>query len=378
MPTEDIRHWIALNMIPGVGGATFHRLVKFFGSPGNALSASLNDLSRIRGLTPAVCESIVQHRGRVPVEQEMDTVERHGCKVITIQDELYPANLKAIYDPPHVLYVKGELLPGDSLSVAVVGTRSASSYGKTVAEKLSNHLAARGVTVVSGMAYGIDTAAHKGALSAGGRTIAVMGNGLDVIYPSRNARLLEEIVSSGAAISEFPMGTQPLRGNFPRRNRLISGLSLGTLVVEAPERSGALITADYALEQSREVFAVPGQILSEMSSGTHSLIKQGAKLVESVEDILEELPSYALLPMEEEDLEIEEKRVELQLSEDEYPVWKAVSVSPIHIDDISRQAGLPPYKVSAALVMLELKGLVQQLAGKMFTRKISIPVRNRS
>jgi DNA processing protein len=183
-----------------------------------------------------------------------------------------------------------------------VGTRSASSYGKVVAEKLSNHLAARGVTVVSGMAYGIDTAAHKGALSAGGRTIAVMGNGLDVVYPSRNARLLEEIVSSGAAISEFPMGTQPLRGNFPRRNRLISGLSLGTLVVEAPERSGALITADYALEQSREVFAVPGQILSEMSSGTHSLIKQGAKLVESVEDILEELPSYALLPMEEEDL----------------------------------------------------------------------------
>ncbi len=378
MPTEDIRHWIALNMIPGVGGATFRRLVKFFGSPGNALNASLSDLSRIRGLTPAVCESIVQHRGKIPIEQEMDAVEQHGCRVITMQDQLYPANLKAIYDPPHVLYVKGEMLPGDSLSVAVVGTRSASSYGKTVAEKLSNHLAARGVTVVSGMAYGIDTAAHKGALSANGRTIAVMGNGLDVVYPSRNARLFEEIVSSGAAISEFPMGTQPLRSNFPRRNRLISGLSLGTLVVEAPERSGALITADCALEQGREVFAVPGQILSEMSSGTHNLIKQGAKLVESVEDILEELPSHALLPMEEEDLEIEEKRVELQLSEEEYPVWEAVSVSPIHIDDISRQAGLPPYKVSAALVMLELKGLVQQLAGKMFTRKLSIPAGNRS
>ncbi len=378
MPTEDIRHWIALNMIPGVGGATFRRLVKFFGSPENALNASLNDLSRIRGLTPSVCESIVQHRGRIPIEREIDAIERYGCKVITIQDESYPANLKAIYDPPQVLYVKGELLPGDSFSVSVVGTRSASSYGKTVAEKLSNHLAARGVTVVSGMAYGIDTAAHKGALSASGRTIAVMGNGLDVVYPSRNAGLFEEIVSSGAAISEFSMGTQPLKSNFPRRNRLISGLSLGTLVVEAPERSGALITADCALEQGREVFAVPGQILSEMSSGTHSLIKQGAKLVESVEDILEELPSHALLPMEEEDLEIEEKRVELQLSEDEYPVWKAVSVSPIHIDDISRQAGLPPYKVSAALVMLELKGLVQQLAGKMFTRKLSISAGNRN
>ncbi len=371
MSAEDISDWIALNMIPGVGGVTFRRLIGFFGSPGVALNASLKDLSRIRGLTPAICQSIVEHRDSVPVERELDMIQRHGCKVITIQDEAYPANLEAIYDPPQVLYVKGHLLPEDALAISVVGTRSASSYGRMVAEKISSQLAARGVTIVSGMAYGIDTAAHRGALDGDGRTIAVMGNGLDIVYPDRNTSLFEKIIDSGAVISEFPMGTKPLRGNFPRRNRVISGLSLGTLVVEAPKRSGALITADFALEQGREVFAVPGQIFSETSGGTHDLIKQGAKLVESVEDIIEELPSYALQPFTEEDFEIEETRMELQLSGEEKAVWKVVGDAQIHIDDISRQAGLPPYKVSAALVMLELKGLVQQLPGKMFTRKVS-------
>jgi len=373
MSTEDVSNWIALNMIPGVGGATFRRLVDFFGSPGVALKASLQDLNRIRGLTPAVCQYIVDHRDNLPVERELEIVHRRGCKIITIQDESYPANLKAIYDPPQLLYVKGDLLPSDSVAISVVGTRSASPYGKMAAEQLSNQLAAGGVTVISGMAYGIDTAAHTGALNGGGRTIAVMGNGLDVIYPARNLKLLEKIVDSGAAVSEFPMGMKPLRNNFPRRNRVVSGLSLGTLVVEAPKRSGALITADYALNQGREVFAVPGQIFSEMSGGTHDLIKQGAKLVESVDDILEELPPHEPQPVTKEDIEIVEERMELQLSEDEKAVWKAVGSSAIHIDDISRKAALPAYKVSASLVMLELKGLVQQSAGKMFTRKLSIP-----
>jgi DNA processing protein len=199
-----------------------------------------------------------------------------------------------------------------------------------------------------------------------------MGNGLDIVYPARNASLLEKIVNSGAAVSEFPMGTPALKNNFPRRNRVISGLSLGTLIVEAPRRSGALITADYALDQGREVFAVPGQIFSETSSGTHDLIKQGAKLVESVEDILDELPSHALRPLTEEDFRTAEKRMETLLSEEERAIWEVISSSQIHIDDISRQAALPPYKVSAALVMLELKGLVQQSAGKMFAKKISM------
>lgn len=368
--SADVSDWITLNMVPGVGSATFRRLVKFFGSPGSVLNASLNDLSRIRGLTPAVCQSIVEHRDRIPIQRELDLIQKHGCKVITIQDESYPANLRAIYDPPQLLYVKGDLLTTDSLAVSVVGTRTPTTYGKMVAEKISNHLASRGVTIVSGMAYGIDTTAHEGALSAGGRTIAVMGNGLDIVYPERNAQLLERIVSSGAAISEFSMGTQPLKSNFPRRNRLISGISLGTLVVEASKHSGALITAECALDQGREVFAVPGQIFSDMSGGTHWLIKQGAKLVESVEDILEELPSYALQPITEEDIQIEEEKMELQLSENEKAVLKVIGSTQIHIDEISRQATLPPYKVSSALVMLELKGLVQQSAGKMFARKV--------
>ena len=336
------------------------------------MKASLRDLSRIRGLTPAVCQSIVDQRSKIPIDRELDMIQQRGCKVITIQDESYPPNLKAIYDPPQVLYVRGDLLPADSMAVSIVGTRSASPYGKMAAEQISNHLAARGVTVISGMAYGIDTAAHKGCLDAGGRTIAVMGNGLSVVYPARNIKLMEKIIESGAIISEFPMGMKPLRNNFPRRNRVISGLSLGTLVVEAPKRSGALITAEFALEQGREVLAVPGQIFSEMSGGTHDLIKQGAKLVESVEDIIEELPSYMLQPVTEEDFKVEEERMEIQLSAEEKAIWKVIGSSQIHIDDISRQAGLPAYKVSAALVMLELKGLVQQSAGKMFTRKVSM------
>ncbi len=372
MSTEDVSDWVILNMIPGVGGATFRRLLNSFGSPGAVLKASLRDLSRIRGLTPATCQSIVEQRGKIPIDRELDMIQQRGCKIITIQDESYPANLKAIYDPPQVLYVRGDLLPADSMAVSVVGTRSASPYGKMAAEQISSHLAARGVTVISGMAYGIDTAAHKGCLDAGGRTIAVMGNGLSVVYPARNIKLMEKIIESGAIISEFPMGMRPLRNNFPRRNRVISGLSLGTLVVEAPKRSGALITAEFALDQGREVFAVPGQIFSEMSGGTHDLIKQGAKLVESVEDIIEELPSYMLQPVTEEDFKVEEERMEIQLSAEEKAIWKVVGSSQIHIDDISRQAGLPAYKVSAALVMLELKGLVQQSAGKMFTRKVSM------
>jgi len=372
MSAEDVSDWIALNMIPGVGGATYRRLLNFFGSPGAALRASLRDLNRIRGLTPAVCQSIVDQRDKVSIDREMEMIQQRGCKIITIHDESYPPNLKAIYDPPQVLYVRGDLLPADSMAVSIVGTRSASPYGKMVAEQLSGHLAAKGITVISGMAYGIDTAAHKGCLNAGGRTIAVLGNGLSVVYPARNMKLMEEAIQSGALISEFPMGMRPLRNNFPRRNRVISGLSLGTMVVEAPKRSGALITADFALEQGREVFAVPGQIFSEMSGGTHDLIKQGAKLVESVEDIIEELPSYALQPVTEEEFKVEEERMEIQLSTDEKAVWKFIGSSQIHIDDISRQAKLPSYKVSAALVMLELKGLVQQSAGKMFMKKVSM------
>lgn len=368
--SEDTKDWIILNMIPSVGSSTFRRLVKFFGSPSAVLTASLRELSMVRGVTPSVCQNIIDHRDNIQVDRELDLINQHNCKLITIDDENYPASLKAIYDPPPILYVKGNLLPADSHAISVVGTRNATTYGIKVAEQLSSQLASRGITIVSGMAHGIDTFAHNGALNAKGRTIAVMGCGLDIIYPAENSSLFEKIVSSGAVISELPMGTKPHRGMFPRRNRIISGMSLGTLVVEASKQSGAIITVDCALEQGREVFAVPGQIFSDTSKGTNELIKQGAKLVDSVEDILNELPSYNFQPSENESLKNEDALIESQLSQEESAIWKVISSSPIHIDDISRRSALPIYKVSSTLVMLELKGLIQQLAGKMFVRKM--------
>jgi DNA processing protein len=369
MSTEGIKDWIILNMIPGVGSSTFRRLIKFFGSPSAVLNASLKELAMVRGLTPLVCQSIIDHRESIEIDNELRLLEKHNCNIVTIEDQTYPSALKTIHDPPPLLYVKGELTEADSNSIAIVGTRNASSYGKTAAEKISNQLASRGITIVSGLAHGIDTYAHNGALSAGGRTIAVMGNGLDIIYPSENTKLFNEIANSGAIISELSMGTQPRRGMFPQRNRLISGISLGTLVVEASRQSGALITADLALDQGREVFAIPGPIYSEESKGTNWLIKQGAKLVDSVEDILEELPSHTFQQTDDNIIKNEDAITESQLSDDEGALWKVIGSSPIHIDDISRQSGLPTFKVCSVLVMLELKGLVQQLSGKMFIRK---------
>jgi DNA processing protein len=371
MSSENTKDWIILNMIPGVGSSTFRRLVKFFGSPSTVLSASLRELAMARGVTPSVCQNIIELRDSIQIDRELNLIDRYNCKVITIEDESYPTALKAIYDPPPVLYVKGELLSNDSHSIAIVGTRNATSYGRKAAEQLSGQLASRGITIVSGMAHGIDTVAHYGALSAGGRTIAVMGNGLDIVYPAENSSLFEKIIASGAVISELSMGTQPHRGMFPRRNRLISGISLGTLIVEASMKSGAMITADCALEQGREVFAVPGQIFTDTSKGTNELIKQGAKLVDSVEDILDELPSYAFQNSIDEDIKNEDALIESKLSQEESAIWKVINSSPIHIDEISKRSALPIYKVSSTLVMLELKGLVQQLSGKMFVRKSS-------
>ncbi len=370
MSTEDIKDWLLLNMIPGVGSLTFQRLIKFFGSPSKVLGAPLKELAMVRGITPAVCQSIVENRAKIKIDKELELIEKHDCKIVTIEDQEYPQNLKAIHDPPPLLYVKGKLANSDSNSIAVVGTRNATTYGKTVAEKLSGQLASRGITIVSGLAHGIDTYAHKGALDAGGRTIAVLGNGLDIIYPAENAKLFEEIACSGAIISELPMRAQPRKEMFPQRNRIISGMSLGTLVIEAPRQSGALITADLALEQGRDVFAVPGQIFSEASRGTNWLIKQGAKLVDSIEDVLEELPSSSFRKPLEDNLETEDMMIESQLSQDEKTVWNVISSSPIHIDDISKRSNLPVFKVCSVLVMLELKGLVQQLSGKMFIRKL--------
>ena len=397
---------IHLNMIQGIGLKTIQVLRDVFGSAERALQATPGELNKIDALPPAMRDLLRRKPVQYPIERELELIQEYGCQVLTLYDAAYPASLKEIDTPPIVLYIKGELTPEDALSLSLVGSRDAKDYGRKASYRLSYQLAQRGLTIVSGLARGIDTAAHRGALEAGGRTIAVMGSGLSFIYPATNTDLAEKITESGALISEFPMETTPKPNNFPRRNRIISGLTLGTVVVEASNRSGALITARLAGEQGREVFAVPGEIFSELSTGTHRLINNGAKLVNTVDDLFNELPRHALSqiqsgasasPMPEAETEPSpqgqpvEKRaperaaaqppVETEqpseitpppdLTPDERTVFDAIEDPSSHIDTIVRTTQLPIGKVSSVLLMLELKGVVQQLPGKQFTKNSS-------
>ena len=296
---------------------------------------------------------------------------------ITINDAEYPKNLKNIHKPPKALYVNGAFLESDETAVAIVGSRRPSMYGIEMAEKLGFELAARGVTVVSGMAVGIDSAAHRGALKARGRTIAVMGSGHNIIYPPQNKKIYEEIAKTGVVVTEYEADMEPLAHNFPARNRIISGLSLGIVVVEAAKNSGALITADFAAEQGRTVFAVPGKVSSLTSLGTNGLIKDGARLVQSADDVMEELNLVEIksVPEEKKD-EIEEERVRKtaayiynSLTDDERKVYKILSKEPLYIDDIFKMSGLVTAKASKAILNLELKSLIKELPGKNFVRK---------
>ncbi|RKU17607.1 DNA-protecting protein DprA [Candidatus Poribacteria bacterium] len=395
---------IHLNLIQGVGLKTVQVLRGVFGSTERALQATPDDLRKIDRLSPSVCDLLIHKPVLYPIERELELIHKYGCQVITLYDAAYPPHLKEIDTPPVVLYVKGELTPEDTLSISLVGSRNAKDYGRKVSYRLSYQLAQRGVTVISGLARGIDTSAHRGALEAGGRTIAVMGNGLSVVYPATNSNLAEKIEASGALVSEFPMAVRPKPRNFPRRNRIISGLTLGTVVVEASNRSGALITARLAAEQSREVFAVPGEIFSALSAGTHKLINDGAKLINTVDDLLNELPPYVLSQVQSPtssspvpDMEIvpaqassvEKSDAELlppqpspdvqrsvstppppDLTPDEKTIFDAIEVPSSHIDTIVRTTQLPISQVSSVLLMLELKGIVQQLPGKQFTKNI--------
>ncbi|PIU41777.1 MAG: DNA-protecting protein DprA [Candidatus Omnitrophica bacterium CG07_land_8_20_14_0_80_42_15] len=285
-------------------------------------------------------------------------------KIISIKrsDPKYPKNLRDTYDPPEVLYVNGELLPQDEAAVALVGTRRPTYYGMQACEKLSYDLALYGITIVSGMARGIDTAAHRGALKAGGRTIAVLGSGHDNIYPKENKKLYEEITKSGAVVSEFPDDTPPYKWNFPQRNRVISGLSLGVVVIEAPKKSGALITVDFALEQGREVFAMPGKVNSLASEGTHQLIKDGAKLVENANDIIEELEIKLKKFLKEN----KTKENNLLLDEKEEEICRFLTDEPKHIDEIALESKIPVNKVLSVLTQLVIKRVVKELPGKKF------------
>lgn len=362
---EKLLPWFALKGVKGIGNRLYKRLIDHFGSPHSVRIASTNQLMQVEGITARLVPGIKEQRVSDSMKRELDRAQKAGVRIVTLTDPDYPSLLLQIPDPPPVLYLKGSL-EKEAGCIAVVGSRNATDYGLQTARQLSGELADRGITVVSGMARGIDTAAHQGALKAKGRTVAVLGSGLARIYPASNQKLFDRIAREGAVISEFAMSTDPEPHHFPMRNRIISGVSLGTVVVEASRKSGSLITARLAGEQNREVFAVPGSIRSFKSTGTHTLIKQGAKLVENTADILEEF-RHRLHFQPTETLPSETKQIlSGSLAPDEQRVFDALSPYPLHIDDLTRCVGMDPGKVASTLLQLELKGLVQQSAGKRF------------
>ncbi len=366
---SEIRYWIALSTVEGIGPKRFIHLINHLGSPKEILSTSAKRLSEIPDIGKETAKNIKDKVKWKVVEEQLTLLEKNSraskekIKFITYKDPDYPENLKTIYDPPPFLFIKGELKKEDKKALAIVGTRRASPYGKGVAEKLTSELVQRGVTIVSGLARGIDSIGHLSALKQKGRTMAVFGSGLDVIYPGEHTQMAQRIVENGATISEFLLGTKPLAENFPKRNRLISGLSLGVIIIEAPKRSGALLTAECALEQGREVFAVPGNIGSKRSEGTNALIKKGAALVTSVDDVLDELKGVLTLPSEQE-----QARLKVDLSAEEKKIFNLLSLEPNHIDKIAIKSNVKIPQVLSVLLSLELKGLVKQLSGKMFVR----------
>lgn len=362
--------WLALTLVPGIGARTFHRLIDRFGSPDRVFNARRRYLEQVPGLKKGSIDAIGSRSLKETAEKEMLRLDSLGIRMIQWGTEKYPPLLSNIADPPPLLYVKGTLLQEDERSVAVVGSRQGSAYGLNVCKKLCRELAWQGWTVVSGMARGIDSAAHMGALKGGGRTLAVWGTGLDVVYPVENRKLSQQIAGSGAIISEFPLGTPPEPGNFPVRNRIISGLSLGVVVVEAAAKSGSLITARMALEQDRQVFAVPGPIGRPGVEGAHRLIKEGAKLVERAEDVIEELlPMVAGRSLHEPVVRMSTPTsVRPKLSERETQLWELLGMDPVHIDAIARQLECSVSQTAELLLRLEIRGLVKQLPGTFFTR----------
>jgi len=353
MTNKEIKYWVGFSLVPGIGRVRLSQLESHFGNLENAWQATPSELKHA-GLDKGAINAINYCRPKISLDEEMEKLDRYGVRVLTFHDSDYPSRLKEIYDYPPILYVRGSLLPQDEWCLAVVGTRRATVYGRQATEEIVTDLARSQITIVSGLAKGIDSIAHHSALEAGGRSIAVFGSGLDIVYPAENAALARDIIQHGALISEYPLGTRPKADNFPRRNRVMSGLSLGVLVIEADETSGAMITAHLALEQNREVFAIPGSILSPASRGTNRLIQEGAKLVRSYTDILEELNLTAVAHQ----MEITEV---IPASDTETLLLRQLSAEPTHIDEVCCSTGLPISTVSSTLAMMELKGLVKQV-----------------
>jgi DNA processing protein len=365
---SQVEPWLCLSLIPGVGPHARRALLERFGGPEQVLAAAPSQLRDIPGVGAKTAHAIASARQSIDVAAEMERCRQHHIRLIAEKDPQYPGPLSQIHDPPAVLYLRGRLLPQDALAVAIVGTRHATRYGIRQAERLAGSLARAGITIVSGLARGIDTAAHRAALAVGGRTVAVLASGLINIFPQENTELAEQIVQQGALVSECWTLGKPLRGAFPRRNRLISGLSAGVVVVEASQRSGALISARHALEQGRDVFAVPGPVDSRMSWGCHRLIRDGAKLVEVAEDVLEELGPLYQGVVDAAGHEVHHP-AELQLNVQERAVLEAIDAEPVSIDDLVARCGLPVHRVLSTISVLEMRHLVRRTSPTTVSRR---------
>jgi len=377
--SSDIEKWLKLIRADGVGPVTFAKFIRHFGSPDRALGASVSELAKVDGIGLKTAERIAATRDKFDSADELALAEKLGVYLVTLEDRRYPPVLKQIYDPPPVLYVKGSLTRQDNLAISIVGSRRCSLYGQEQSTRFAHFLASAGFTICSGMARGIDTLAHQGALAAAGRTIAVQGCGLANIFPPENKKLFELIAESGACISELPLRYEPLAENFPPRNRIIAGLSLGTIVIEAGLNSGALITAKAALDYNREVMAVPGKVDSPLSQGTHKLLKEGARLIESVGDVMEalgyigdQLEPHASRAAADAAAQAEAPLFDvklLKLSADEQAIHNCLDKEPKHVEQVIADTELTPGGVSAALISLRLKGLIKQLPGSMFVKR---------
>jgi DNA processing protein len=359
---------VALNMVEHVGPVRLRQLLEYFGDAAAILRANKRELMRVHGIGEDTAESIANWEKSVRLKEELKRIADFGCRIVVQDDPEYPELLKQIYDPPVVLYIRGALLPKDKNAVALVGSRMTTHYGIEVARKLAYQLAYLGVTVISGGARGIDSAAHQGALSAKGRTVAILGTGINIIWPAENKELYERIAANGAVVTQFPFNRPGDKQSFPIRNRIVAGMTLGTVVVEANLSSGALITANFATEYGRQVFAVPGRIDSPRSKGCHDLIKKGAKLCEGAEDILSEF-EYLFPPTNRSPTATETGVLPaIELSENEQKVHDTLSMEESTVDEVIRRSGLPPSAVSVALLSLEMKRLIRQLPGKLFVK----------
>ena len=370
---QEKRALIGLSLVPGVGPTRMRALLAHFDAPSAVFQASRSALERVEGVGPQTAEALLTFDDQAAVQKEIERADEMGADLLSPWDDRFPDRLREIYDPPGFLWMRGTLPDGGAPMVTIVGTRRCTDYGRAQAHHFGAELARRGFTVVSGLAYGIDAAAHKGALDAGGRTVAVLGSGVGHIYPPKHTSLAERIVDSGALLSEYAVEAEPDARNFPERNRIVSGLSLGTLVVESYSEGGALITARLALEQNREVFALPGAITKDSSRGTNRLIQKGhAKLVMDVDDLLAELPERTVEDAEAVDAETvaPESRPDPaeELSGEAAQIYEALSDTPVHVDALCEETGLDPSTALPVLLELEFKGLVRQLAGKQFRR----------